>query len=287
MLALVEPLERKLQPMASSSVSLSPSTKLVEETTQANHDIRMYINTGPILASKLSEISGSGLSWMIGGSSSENLATDQIMHGAISSTSSSVPILGDTTRIGDNSSTSTRSIDTAQRLIGALDGATLPAGESDTVGRIVIICCDHDHDNDTSSSGPPSINTCMKALGLKMIVDGIKLREESTMTKKDWSSLTHQKYGFCYDDEVDDIDDATSDQSKIISATKIMSSELIDHFEYNMSEQIVCAPVLFGGRIKIEPTTDDDDDDDDDNNNKEKETTSSVFVAILSMRVWT
>lgn len=285
MLALVEPLERKLQPMASSSVSLSPSTKLVDGTAQANNDIRMYINTGPILASKLSEISGSGLSWMIGGSSSENLATDQIMHGAIPSTSSSVPILGTTTRISDNSSTSTRSIDTAQRLIGALDGATVPAGESDTVGRIVIICCDHDHD--TSSSGPPSVNTCMKALGLKMTVDRIKLREESTMTKKDWSSLTHQKYGFCYDDEVDDIDDATSDQSKIISATKIMSSELIDHFEYNMSEQIVCAPVLYGGRIKIEPTTADNDDDDDDNNNKKQETPSSVFVAILSMRVWT
>ena len=99
--------------------------------------------------------------------------------------------------------------------------------------------------------------------------------------------MTHQKYGFCYDDEVDDIDEATSDQSKIISATKIMSSELIDHFEYNMSERIVCAPVLFGGRIKIEPTTKDNDDDDDDNNNKEKETPSSVFVAILSMRVWT
>ena len=53
------------------------------------------------------------------------------------------------------------------------------------------------------------------------------------------------------DDDDDDADDSTRDSDndrKILAATGLMDSELTDHFEFNMSDEIVCAPVLYGGR---------------------------------------
>ena len=154
-------------------------------------------------------------------------------------------------------------------MITTLKGARLPASESDTIGKIVVIL---DTDTDTTSSGsaragPPSIELCVKALGLKGTVDKWDLLVESTMdTTKDWSK--YRTTGFCYEEEdVDDNDDINnSNQRKVIATTKIMASELTDHFEYNMSANIVCAPVLYGGRVKGSTNT---------------------FIAVLSMRVWT
>jgi len=107
---------------------------------------------------------------------------------------------------------------------------------------------------------------CVNALGLKGNVDGWDLLAESTIdTTKNWSNYITT--GFCFEEEdVDDNDDINSNQRKVIATTKIMASELTDHFEYNMSENIVCAPVLYGGRVKG---------------------SSNSFIAVLSMRVWT
>jgi hypothetical protein len=213
---------------------------------------KMYIaEDGPISASKLSEKSGSGTSWLVGGSSFENLANDNVIHESFDKINPSL------------CSDAEECIDIVQKMNDSIKGATLPASESDTIGRIVIITCE------TTTTGLPTIETCVDALGLKSNVSGYNLIAESTITSKDWSKCA--KYGFCFedDDEVDDgiieEDEESSDQSKIIATTKIMASELTDHFEYNMSGNIVCAPVLYGGRING----------------------STSFIAVLSMRVWT
>jgi hypothetical protein len=205
---------------------------------------KMYIaEDGPISASKLSEKSGSGTSWLVGGSSFENLANDNVIHESFDKINPSL------------CSDAEECIDIAQRMNDSIKGATLPASESDTIGRIVIITCD------TSTTGLPTIETCVNALGLKSNVNGYDLIAESTITAKDWSKCI--KYGFCFEDDSDEVDEE-SDQSKVIATTKIMASEITDHFEYNMSENIVCAPVLYGGRKG-----------------------STSFIAVLSMRVWT
>jgi hypothetical protein len=210
---------------------------------------KMHIEDGPISASKLSEKSGSGTSWLVGGGSSfENLANENIVHESFDRSSIDPSFLC--------SSNAEECIDIAQRMNDSIKGATLPASESDTIGMVVIITCD------TSTTGLPTIETCVNALGLKSNVNGYNLIAESTITAKDWSKCI--KYGFCFDDDIIEEDDEESDQSKIIATTKIMASELTDHFEYSMSENIVCAPVLYGGRKG--PTS---------------------FIAVLSMRVWT
>lgn len=210
----------------------------------------MYIEDGPISASKLSEKSGSGTSWIVGGSSFGNLAVDNKVHESIDK----IP----------STPSSIECIDIAHKMINTLKGARLPASESDTIGKIVVIT------NGTivggSSGRPPSIKMCVNALGLKGNVDGWDLLAESTIdTTKDWSNYITT--GFCFEEEdVDDNDDINSNQRKVIATTKIMASELTDHFEYNMSDNIVCAPVLYGGRVKG---------------------SSNSFIAVLSMRVWT
>ena len=54
------------------------------------------------------------------------------------------------------------------------------------------------------------------------------------------------------------------DQRRIQAATSIMAADLRDHFELNFSEEVACAPVMYGGRAS-----------------------DGSVVAVLSMRVWT
>lgn len=192
-------------------------------------------------AATLSEWSGgSGTSWIVGGSGQENLASASVMHRPLDAAP-------DVAR------------EVAERLGRALDAAILPASESDTTGRAVVI-------TGTGEGGLATPEMCIAALGLKTgEIDGIVLLDEATVSVRDWSSESGRR-GFCFlDEEEDDDDDGDNeDRAKVRAATAIMASELTDHFELNFSESIVAAPVLYGGRA-----------------------VDGNLVAVLSMRVWT
>ncbi|EOD20151.1 hypothetical protein EMIHUDRAFT_242382 [Emiliania huxleyi CCMP1516] len=145
---------------------------------------------GPMSAAALSEISGSGSSWMLGGASDENIADASVTH-------SDLAAAPDAAR------------GVAERMSEALDGATLPASESDTVGRVVVV-------TGAGSAGQPDKEGLLAALGLKRAVDDKVLLDEARLVAKDYST--------------------------------IMASDLSDHFELNFSDALVVAPVLYGGR---------------------------------------
>lgn len=154
----------------------------------------------------------------------------------------------------------------AESLAEALDHATLPAGESDTTGRVVVFS----DDETNAGGGIPTVEACVSALGLTGTIvetDGTStnILEESTVEARNWESMLDR--GFCHEDEDDDLEDYIDDGDwrKILAATARMAEGLTDHFEFNMSDAVVCAPVLYGGR----------------HNN------SNTIVAVLSMRVWT
>lgn len=196
-----------------------------------------------VSAAELSEISGSGTSWIVGGAGWDNLARRDVRHASL-----------DDDGAASANGVAKDGVALARRLAGVLQGAALPASESDTVGRIVLFA-------DDRTTGLPSIETCVAALGLKETADGCDLVTESTLIAKDWSGSTT----FCFDaDDEDDLDfEHDPNNLKIATATIMMATELTDHFEYNMSERIVCGPVLYGGRK------------------------GNAIVAVLSMRVWT
>lgn len=195
----------------------------------------------PVSAAALSEESGSGTSWLVGGGGEENLADGAVTHKDIKD---APPTPGGV----------------ARRMSLALASAWLPASESDTQGRVVVI-------TGAGSTGVPPTRGCLlSALGLKHHVDGKNLLNEAQVTPKDYSGPKASK-GFCFMDcDTDDEDDDDEDphKSKVKATTAIMGSELTDHFELNFSDEIVCAPVLYGGRAS-----------------------DGNVVAVLSMRVWT
>jgi hypothetical protein len=73
--------------------------------------------SSPVSAAELSDVSGNGTPWMLGGSSDENIAEGNVMHGDIAAASQTARAV-------------------AERIAAALGHATLPAGESDTTGRV-------------------------------------------------------------------------------------------------------------------------------------------------------
>ena len=194
----------------------------------------MYMED-PMTASALSEVSGSGTSWVVGGGGATNLADEAVMHLPLSA----APDIA-------------RSV--AERMNHALDSACLPASESDTTGRVVVI-------TGAGISGLVAKEPCLEALGIQSEeVDGIMLWAEAHITSRDFS-----RSGFCYSEEEDEeLDEGDADRVKVLATTAIMHSDLTDHFELNFTEEIVCAPVLYGGRAN-----------------------DGTIVAVLSMRVWT
>lgn len=200
-----------------------------------------------ISAATLSIESGSGTSWIVGGSGQSNLAEETIMHKELS----------EAPEIAKESAT---------RLIKSLQNAILPASESDTVGRVVIIEYINKIEKIDSSNNIVTKEACFEALGLKKNdVDGISLIDEANVKERNFNSLKGRK-GFCYyeDDSDEEEDEDNDDKKKVRMTTEIMAKELTHHFEFNFSERIVCAPVLYGGRAS-----------------------DGNIVAILSMRVWT
>eukprot|EP00536_Pseudo-nitzschia_multiseries_P003605 jgi/Psemu1/302051/fgenesh1_kg.56_\ len=199
----------------------------------------------PVSAAKLSEISvGDGTSWMFGRLGFENLARDDVLL---------EPLEG----ARESTTVSKECWNVARAMADTLQQAMLPASETDTTGRIVLFV-----DETGETTGIPSVETCANALGLKPTAEGRDLRAESTVFATDWSKPPCVT--FCYDEiYVEDLDELGDDHRNILAVTNIMLSELTDHFEFNMSDEVVCAPVLYGGRK------------------------GNAIIAVLSMRVWT
>ena len=86
--------------------------------------------------------------------------------------------------------------------------------------------------------------------------------DEAEVTTKNWEELS--SVGFCYDVDCCEEEFEGDDHSKIVQATNILNNNLTNHFELNFSEEIVCAPVVYGGVCE-----------------------DGWIVGILSMRVWT
>lgn len=193
----------------------------------------------PVSAAALSEASGSGTSWIVGGEGEENLADAAVMHKDL-----------------QNAPVAARGV--AQRMSQALAGAWLPASESDTQGRVVVIV-------GAGSTGTPPKSVVLSALGLKNHVDGKVLIDEAQLMPKNYSGPNAAK-GFCFmdDDDEEDGDEEDVNKARVKATTAIMASDLTNHFELNFSDEIVVAPVLYGGRAS-----------------------DGNVVAVLSMRVWT
>lgn len=77
---------------------------------------QMFMSS-PVSAAELSDVSGNGTPWMLGGSSDENIAEGNVMHGDIAAAPQTARVV-------------------AERIAAALGNATLPAGDSDTTGRV-------------------------------------------------------------------------------------------------------------------------------------------------------
>jgi hypothetical protein len=219
----------------------------------------------PMNAAHLSEMSSGGLGgWMIGRESDENIANSAVIHCDIAQLPSGK-----------------HSREIAQSIHDLLPGVTLPASESDTTGYVVVIAgveCTNNNNNDHDNNIIlPNKADLLKALGIKDMVDGITLLNETTLIAKDYAQyLTH---GFCYSptdyNEYDNDDDDNNNNNnsnsnsninrqRIKDITAIMANELTDQFEFNFTDTIVVAPVLYGGCA-----------------------VDGNIVAILSMRVWT
>ena len=230
-------------------------------TTTTTRPMSLYIDgfDRRITAAELSVYSG-GLAWAAA-MVEENLAREDVWHEPLGTMTT-----GQRRAVGEDA------VGFALELAATLDGATLPAGESDTTGRVAVFC-------DGREPGLPTAADCCSALGLKDRVTNennddhdddddddkieVVVREEATVEPRDWGSMT--EIGFCnFPDDADDLNDNDNEEHRrILDTTLRMDAGLTDHFEFNMSEEVVCGPVLYGGRH------------------------GTAIVAVLSMRVWT
>merc|ERR1711920_254633 len=83
---------------------------------------------------------------------------------------------------------------------------------------------------------------CLKALEIKESDErGTKIWRLATFNKKDFSN------GLMFCSKANDDNEEDGDTAKIKRATKVMGEALKDHFEFNFSKKVECAPVLWGG----------------------------------------
>jgi len=110
----------------------------------------------------------------------------------------------------------------------------------------------------------PAKESLLEALGIKRRVDGHNIWAAASVTPMNYTFCKGRK-GFCYADDGNDEeqDDNDADQVKVRATTAIMAA-LSNHFELNFSDEIVAAPVLYGGRAS-----------------------DGHVVAVLSLRIWT
>ena len=98
----------------------------------------------------------------------------------------------------------------------------------------------------------------------RTVSDRINLHDEATL---ETVNLENRDVWLGFEDDQITQEQPEEDDSDVVKAkrvTDIMVADLTGHFELNFSENIVCAPVLYGGMAS-----------------------GGNIVCVLSMRVWT
>lgn len=208
-----------LELASSAATCTAPCTAAATTATSSSSpssSVTQLFMHKPMSAADLSE----ALEWDAGETNATNVAFDNVIH-------------------RDMAEAPPAARTTAERIAEALDGATLP------FVAVVIV-------GTGGNKGLPDKAALLAALGLKNQVDheffdeDVDLFEEADLTSRNYAQHTA---GFCYEpDDVVVIDNDDEDWRKIKNTTAIMTTELSDHFELNFSDEIVAAPVLFGGR---------------------------------------
>ena len=121
-----------------------------------------------------------------------------------------------------------------------LDGVWLPASKSDTQGWVVVI-------TSAGGGGTPTAVVLLDAIRLKMEVDnGMILLDENVVKVNGYLQTASDL--FFQDDDDDDENDDDDGRTKIHVTTTIMAAELSNHFKLKFNDNVVVAPVLYGGQ---------------------------------------
>jgi len=130
-----------------------------------------------------------------------------------------------------------------------LEDTRVDGSESDENGEIIVI----------SNAGDDPKLACFKALALldrdPEDHDETNLWKSATVEMKNWGE--HLEFGFNEDDP-EDLD------AGLLAITKVMAERLSGHFKFSFDEDVVCAPVIYGGYAA-----------------------DGSIVGVLSARVWT
>ena len=144
------------------------------------------------------------------------------------------------------------------------------SSESSDGGEIIVI----------GHPGPDPKKACLKALGIRKMCEDETIGEKNMLADPEmigvWTTAFVEtlnvkgklKNGFNDDDEEEEeqeeeVEEA-GNQKQILALTKIMNDKLHKHFLFNFSDEIVTAPVIYGGYAG-----------------------DGSIVGVLSSRVWT
>ncbi|CAE7666841.1 unnamed protein product [Symbiodinium sp. CCMP2592] len=140
------------------------------------------------------------------------------------------------------------------------------SSESSDGGEIIVI----------GDPGPDPKKACLKALGIRKMCEDETIGEKKMLADPEmigvWTAafvetlnMTDKlRCGFNDDDPEEEEAEEAGNQKQILALTKIMSDKLQKHFLFNFSDEIVTAPVIYGGYAS-----------------------DGSIVGVLSSRVWT
>ncbi|CAE8597154.1 unnamed protein product [Polarella glacialis] len=188
----------------------------------------------PCSARELSERRGCGFGfkWLVGGSGEGHIVADHVQHSGMDS----APQAG-------------KEVATAMATVAPnLENIIVLHSESQESGEILVI----------SNPGQDPKQACISALALldrdpEMGESSPNIHEHATLVSKDWNE--HLERGFSCMDEA---------EGSLLAITKIMADSLEQHFEVSFEDEVVTAPVFYGGYAS-----------------------DGSIVGVLSARVWT
>ncbi|CAE8623747.1 unnamed protein product [Polarella glacialis] len=186
----------------------------------------------PCSARELSERRGCGHMWLVGGAGEVHIVADHVQHSGMDS----APQAG-------------KEVATAMATVAPdLENIIVLHSESEESGEILVI----------SSPGQDPKQACISALALldrdpEMGESSPNIHEHATLVSKDWNE--HLERGFSCMDEA---------EGSLLAITKIMADSLEQHFEFSFDDEVVTAPVIYGGYAS-----------------------DGSIVGVLSARVWT
>mmetsp|Transcript_34123 Transcript_34123/g.77862 ORF Transcript_34123/g.77862 Transcript_34123/m.77862 type:complete len:421 (-) Transcript_34123:115-1377(-) len=143
----------------------------------------------------------------------------------------------------------------AMKLAKHLKGTCIPAGESDCSPLSFIVFNPLGNVEDTM----------FRVLGMKETDDDVNLRAAMSLDEVCWDEYDSGFCGEIDDEEDEDAEDMypEGDLEKIKEATSVLADETEEHFKINFAEDLVCAPIVWGGFV------------------------DGHIVGVLGMRVWT